>query len=179
MSNATVVYIALGSNFGDRLASLRSAVELLEQRPEIVVDRTTGVASLYETVPVGGPTGQSTFLNSAIRMRTMLGPMPLMECLLEIEQGMGRTRKVKWESRVIDLDLLLYDQCVCESPSLTLPHPRLHERRFVLEPLAEIAGEVTHPIFGVTIAKLNAALRAASDQRVVRIAGPEWANPQQ
>ncbi len=174
MIESVTAYIALGSNMVDRFVSMRRAVKLLTERDGIIVDCRTDVASLYETDPVGGPAGQARFLNSALRTRTSLKPLSLMEALLEIERTMGRQREVRWESRVIDLDLLLYGQLQFESPTLTLPHPRLHDRRFVLEPLAEIAGDVMHPMLGVTIDELNGTLRKTSIQGIIRIAGPEW-----
>ena len=160
---------------GDRLSSMRRAVALLAEHDGIIVDCRNDVASLFETEAVGGPAGQGKYLNSALRVRTRLEPLALMETLLEIERALGRKREVRWESRIIDLDLLLYGQMQFESQTLTLPHPRLHQRRFVLEPLSEIAGEVMHPKQGRTIAELNAELRGSLvDDEVVRIAGPEW-----
>jgi len=169
-------YIALGSNLGDRQPSLQRAIRLLSEVPVIGI-ASDGIASLYETDPVGGD-DLPLFLNSVIRVATTLGPADLMAALLEVERLMGRKREGRWGSRLIDLDLLLFGAHVTESPAVTLPHPRMHERRFVLEPLAEIAGEVLHPVLGATIAELNAALGDVSDQRIVRIAGPEWVKKQ-
>jgi 2-amino-4-hydroxy-6-hydroxymethyldihydropteridine diphosphokinase len=119
--------------------------------------------------------GQSAYLNSAVRVVTRLVPIELLGRLLSIENALGRTRGVRWGERRIDLDLLLYDEIVCDSPELTLPHPRLHERRFVLEPLSDIAADVMHPTLGKTVSQMAAELReGSSDESVVRVAGPAW-----
>ncbi len=176
MSEWVIAFIGLGSNVGDRLASMRRAVALLAEHEGIFVDLSADIAPLFETAPVGGPAGQAKYLNSVIRVRTRLDPAQLMEVLLEIERSLGRTRREQWGSRLIDLDLLLYGQMELESQALTIPHPRLHERRFVLAPLAEIAEEVVHPKLARTIAELNDELPLSTDDDVVRVAGPEWAS---
>lgn len=154
---------------------MRRALSMLADHDEIRFDRGGDIASLFETRPVGGPAGQGLYLNSALRVQTRLEPLEFLEILLEIERTLGRKRHVPRGSRIIDLDLLLYGQYLCNSASLTLPHPRLHERRFVLEPLAEIAGDLVHPTTGTTISELSGKLTGARDQEVVRIIGPEWA----
>ena len=133
-----VAYIALGSNLGDRPALLDRALAELRGRTGVEV---VHVSSLYETAPVGGPAGQGPYLNAAAELRTELAAAALLRLLLEVESGLGRVRTERDGPRTIDLDLLLYDDVVRDDNELTLPHPRLHQRLFVLQPLAEIAPE--------------------------------------
>src|SRR5262245_8677284 len=121
--------IALGSNLGDRAATLARAVELLRVAAEV---RVAAVSRWHETEPVGGPAGQGPYLNGALRLETSLAPEDLLTVLQRIETELGRTRTERWGPRTLDLDLLLYDDVTCNTPRLTLPHPRLAERRFVL-----------------------------------------------
>jgi 2-amino-4-hydroxy-6-hydroxymethyldihydropteridine diphosphokinase len=144
-------YIALGSNLGDRRAHLDRALQELARRPGVAVTR---VSSYHETEPVGGPPGQGRYLNAAAELNTELGPEQLLQVLLEIEQSLGRVRQERFGPRTIDLDLLLHGDQILDRPDLTVPHPRMHERLFVLEPLAEIAPEVIHPVLGVSVAEL-------------------------
>ena len=135
-------FIALGSNLGDRQQFLARAVDQIKEIPQ---SRLVHLSGWYETKPVGGPP-QGLFLNGAAQLRTELGPFELLGSLQKIEQELGRPSDHEpWASRVIDLDLLFYDDLILHSLSLTLPHPRLHERRFVLEPLHEIAPDWVHP----------------------------------
>ena len=126
-------YVALGSNLGDRLTNLRNAVNLLGERPGIRVLRSSRV---YETDPVGPP--QPDYLNAVIELDTDRSPHELLEACLEVERVLGRVRGERWGPRVIDLDLLVVDRRVVEDDALTLPHPRMHERGFVLVPLLEL-----------------------------------------
>jgi 2-amino-4-hydroxy-6-hydroxymethyldihydropteridine diphosphokinase len=144
--------IALGSNldskFGDREGNLREAVRRLG-----VLGAVRTVSSFYDTEPVGY-VSQPRFLNGALLLETELEPRELMSGLLAVEHAMGRDRVIAKGPRVIDLDLLLYGPVVMATAELTLPHPEMHRRQFVLEPLAEIAPEMVHPVLGKTIAEM-------------------------
>jgi 2-amino-4-hydroxy-6-hydroxymethyldihydropteridine diphosphokinase len=145
----TRAYVGLGANLGDREATIRRAVELL---PDVVA-----VSTLIETDPVGY-LDQPRFLNGVAALETELEPRELLNLLLEIERELGRTRDgPRFGPRTIDLDLLVYGQTQLDEPGLTLPHPRLHERRFVLEPLAELDPGLAVPGRG-TLDELIAAL---------------------
>jgi 2-amino-4-hydroxy-6-hydroxymethyldihydropteridine diphosphokinase len=145
-------YIGLGSNLGDRMATLRTAVQRLE-----TLGRITGVSSLYETEPVGY-LQQPRFLNAVVALETGLAPGDLLRELLGIELDLGRTRSFADAPRTLDLDLLLVDDLIFETTELTLPHPRLHERAFVLVPLAELSPERVHTVSGQTMRQLLRAL---------------------
>jgi 2-amino-4-hydroxy-6-hydroxymethyldihydropteridine diphosphokinase len=144
--------IALGSNldsqWGDRQANLLEAIERLQRLGDV-----TTISSFFDTEPVGY-LDQPRFLNAALLLQTDLTPLELLHGLMAIEHGMGRERIIDKGPRVIDLDLLLYDDVVMDAPELTLPHPSLHERRFVLEPLAEIVPGMVHPVLRKTVAEL-------------------------
>ncbi len=139
---ATLAYVGIGSNLGDREATIARALELLDDPPAL---RLVRVATLRETAPVGN-VDQPPFLNSVAALRTTLGPRELLDRLLAIEQALGRVRTgERWGPRTLDLDLLLYGDAVIDEPGLAVPHPRLHERRFVLEPLHELAPDLHVP----------------------------------
>jgi 2-amino-4-hydroxy-6-hydroxymethyldihydropteridine diphosphokinase len=150
---AAVAYIGLGSNLGDRRRNLERALEQLERVPGVEV---LAVSRFIETEPVG-PAGQGRYLNAAAALRTALPPGALLEAMQAIESAGGRDRAAEQRHgpRTIDLDLLLYGQEIIDGPPVTVPHPRMHERPFVLEPLAEIAANALHPAMGVTIESLR------------------------
>lgn len=150
-NHAVVAYIGIGSNLGDREANIRRAVEMLRQTPQVQVQR---VSRLLDNPAQGGPEDSPRFLNAAVEVQTALKAADLLKRLLEIEQVIGRRRHVKWEPRIIDLDLLLYGSSILSGENLMVPHPLMHERRFVLEPLAEIAPNAVHPVVQVTVATL-------------------------
>jgi len=145
-------YVALGANEGDRLANLESAVKRL--RETTTVD---AVSPIYETEPMGFA-DQPWFLNSVARVITLLFPTELLRVLQMIEDELGKATPFPNGPRIIDLDLLLYDDLVESSANLDLPHPGMHKRRFVLTPLADIAPDVIHPMIGQTIGEMLAAL---------------------
>ena len=155
-----IAYLSLGSNIGDRARNIARAITALRARGM----RVTRESSLYETEPLEF-LEQAWFLNGAIEVETELSPEQLMERLLEIEREMGRERRVPKGPRLIDMDILLYGEEVVRKPGLDIPHPRMAERKFVLVPLAEIAGEVTHPVSMMMIEEM---LEATADRSEVR-----------
>ncbi len=148
---SVTAYVGLGSNLGDRQNYLDRAIQALQDHANIEV---TQISSYYETEPIGGPPGQPDFLNAVVELQTDLAPEELLEVLQDIEQDLGRVRRERHGPRTIDLDLLLYGNVVQDRPELTIPHPRMHERGFVLEPLAEIAASAVHPRLGKTAGQL-------------------------
>jgi 2-amino-4-hydroxy-6-hydroxymethyldihydropteridine diphosphokinase len=154
MNCAATAYIALGSNLGDRRGYLCRARELLAETPGVLVSASS---SLYETTPVGGPAGQEPYLNAVLRLETTLPPQSLLATCLAIEALLGRQRTIPWGPRSIDLDLLLYGAARIDEPDLTVPHPRLHLRTFVLVPLCELAPDLFHPTLGCRLADFPAA----------------------
>ncbi len=143
-------YLALGSNVGDREEYIEQAITILRETPGIkVISRSSN----YETAPEGGKT-KSNFINAAVKINTNMLPDKLLEITQGIEDTLGRERGVEWGPRTIDVDILLYGQEVLTEDALTVPHPLMHERMFVLEPLKEIAPYVTHPILDRTISEL-------------------------
>lgn len=156
--------VALGSNLGSREALVDQAMAELT-----VAGRVRRRSRLYRTQPVGGPSGQGEFLNAAVVVETTLEPLPLLAVLQEIEARHARQRNTRWAARTLDLDLLLYDELVVDTAELAVPHPRMSFRRFVLEPTAEVAGEMSHPTIGWTIDRLLNHLDTAAD--VVAVLG--------
>jgi 2-amino-4-hydroxy-6-hydroxymethyldihydropteridine diphosphokinase len=158
----TRAYVALGANLGDRAAALARAVEALRATPLV---RVVAVSRHWETAPVGPP--QPPYLNAAVALDTELGALPLLARLHEIEREAGRTRGAERNlPRTLDLDLLLFGGLAIEAEEIVVPHPRMHERAFALEPLAEIAPDVVHPVLHETIAVLAERVR---DERFARV----------
>jgi 2-amino-4-hydroxy-6-hydroxymethyldihydropteridine diphosphokinase len=157
-----VYYLSLGSNVGDREVNLRAAIARLHTKGRVVA-----ASSFYETEPVE-VTDQAWFLNCAVALETAEAPEQLMSTILQIEQQMGRQREQRKGPRTIDIDVLLVGDTVIDTPTLTIPHPAMHLRRFVLEPLAEIAPALHHPLQLKTIQELLEALPKGQIVRRVR-----------
>ncbi|HTL71100.1 MAG TPA: 2-amino-4-hydroxy-6-hydroxymethyldihydropteridine diphosphokinase [Candidatus Eisenbacteria bacterium] len=150
-----VVYLGVGSNLGDREANIRRAVALLKEHEDIEI---TAVSDLIETAPQGGPP-QGDFLNGAVQIKTDLLPLDLLAQLKIVERRLGRVKHEPNAPRPLDLDILFYDDVVIvEGKNLTIPHPRLHERSFVLRPLVQLAPDFVHPRLGVTVKELERRL---------------------
>jgi 2-amino-4-hydroxy-6-hydroxymethyldihydropteridine diphosphokinase len=165
-SLAATVYLSLGANLGDRLANLRLALTRLQ-----TLARLEEVSSLYETQPQG-VSDQPLFLNAVCRVSTGLEPQALLRFLKNVERETGRQPGgERWGPRPIDLDILLYDDRVLDAPELTVPHPRLAERAFVLVPLCELAPELRHPLLGKTMKEL---LASVGKKGVRKIAPRAW-----
>ena len=151
MSGRPPVFLGLGTNLGDREANLSRGAALLGADGFTVTARS----SVYETEPVGGPP-QGAFLNQVLRGETDLQPESLLAVCLRTEAALGRVRRERYGPRVLDVDILLFGDRTADGPGLELPHPRLHERRFVLVPLAEVGAAAVHPRLGATVAELMA-----------------------
>ncbi len=150
------IYLSLGSNLGDRLNNLRKAISLLP--PKVKVSQQS---SIYETEP-WGYTDQPTFLNQVIKAETDLEPTSLLAFVKSLETSLGRQESFRFGPRSIDLDILFYDKFVMNTPQLTIPHPRIAERAFILVPLAEIAPDLVHPILNKTIQLLKTNVDSTS-----------------
>jgi 2-amino-4-hydroxy-6-hydroxymethyldihydropteridine diphosphokinase len=160
-------FVGLGSNLGDRAHNMRRAVELLRGSVEIAAQ-----SPLYETAPVGY-TDQGNFLNAVIEIATEIPAHALLVAMRDAEVALGKATRFENGPRTIDLDLLLYGDSVVETPDLSVPHPRMHERRFVLAPLADIAPDAMHPVLGKTISELLASLPSDG----VELSGERWRIP--
>ena len=157
-----LVYLSLGSNIGDRAENLNRAISLLGK-----LGTVAAVSTFYETEPVGF-TAQPWFLNCAVALETEKMPKQLLSAILDLEQQMGRRRTRKNGPRIIDIDILLFGNSVINTEGLVVPHPAMHERRFVLEPLAEIAPEVEHPVLKRKMQELRDALPPGQAVRKLR-----------
>ena len=151
----SIVYISIGSNLGNRQKNCLKAIEILKESGQKVGRQS----SMHETKP-WGIEEQPEFINMAVELETELQPIELLDLLKNIEIEMGREKTVKWGPRLIDLDILLYDNKIIDEDSLKIPHPLMHERLFVLEPLSEIAGEVIHPVLQKKIKDLRQIKKA-------------------
>jgi 2-amino-4-hydroxy-6-hydroxymethyldihydropteridine diphosphokinase len=145
----SVVYIGIGSNLGNSQENCLRAIELLQKKGIIITKRS----SLYETEP-WGVKDQPLFINMAIEIETGLKPKVLLKILKDVEKEVGRGKSIKWGPRIIDLDILLFDNIVLNEDDLKIPHPLMHKRDFVLRPLCEIAPDIKHPVLGKTIKEL-------------------------
>ena len=152
--------LLIGGNLGNRPALLQQAVQLIEQQAGKVVK----LSGLYETAPWGN-VQQPDYLNQALQISTPLAPLPLLHTLLNIEREIGRIRQQKWGARVIDIDIIFYNDAVISLPELKIPHPRMQNRQFVLVPLNEILPDWVHPVFQQTV---HALLAACDDELPVR-----------
>jgi 2-amino-4-hydroxy-6-hydroxymethyldihydropteridine diphosphokinase len=161
--------IGFGSNEGNRLDYCDRAITLLGLLPH---SRLAATSSLYETEPIleGAEPGPGWFLNGVVRLDTDITPQSLLKVCLEIERALGRNEERRKGPRTLDLDLLLYDDRVIQEPDLTVPHPRLHQRRFVLTPLADVAPDWRHPVLDRTVAEL---LLELADRSIVRPLDPQ------
>lgn len=154
--------IALGSNLGDSRAILEAALITLAATPEITLQARS---SWYRTQAVGPP--QPDFINGCALLKVQVSPHKLLETLLAVEAKFGRVRQERWGPRSLDLDFLLYDDLILNNPTLTLPHPRLRERAFVLVPLAEIASNWVEPVSGKAIAELVQAVDCSGVEKII------------
>lgn len=150
VSEAKTVYIAMGSNVGEKLNNCRKAIDLINSSDGCTV---RGISRFYRTEPVG-VTAQDWYVNAVIHIETILGPHELLRRLLSIESDMGRVRREKWEARVIDLDILLYGNEIIRMGELTVPHPLMHQRRFVLMPMVQLNPGLIHPVLGKSMSEL-------------------------
>ncbi len=165
METKVTAYLGLGANLGDRLEALRGSRQALQKSPAVKI---VASAPLYETAAVGGPARQPPYLNTVLQVETTLEPERLLALCHQIEKDFGRQRQEQWGPRTLDLDILFYDSIIRMDIELVLPHPRLHERAFVLFPLADLAPDLTHPVVFLTINELM--LRLDSTEGVQRVA---------
>jgi 2-amino-4-hydroxy-6-hydroxymethyldihydropteridine diphosphokinase len=154
-----ILYLALGTNLGDRFANLQAAIAALP--PAIHVRSQSPV---YEAPP-WGLTDQPAFLNMVLKGETYLGPLALLAHLKHLETQLGRTPSIRWGPRLIDMDILFYDELILDTPELIIPHPHLHERAFVLVPLADLEPDLVHPVFSMPVRELLSAVDTTGVKR--------------
>ena len=159
-----LAYIGFGSNIGDRLAHIQNAIHILSETEGITLQK---ISSLYKTDPVGYEE-QAQFLNGVAAIQTSLSPLSLLHTLKDIETAVGRQHRIRWGPREIDLDILIYGDLCVQTEKLVVPHPEMHLRGFVLVPLAEIAPDLVHPVFQVSIQTL---LNRFEDDKTVSESG--------
>lgn len=162
MGDATTAYLALGSNLGDRLGFLERARTELARLEH---SRLLACSRVYETTPVGGPGNQGPYLNAVLALATSLPPLELLRNCQFIEAACGREREKRWGARTLDIDLLLYGREVSTSKELTLPHPRMHRRAFVMRPLCDLAPTLRHPVLDKSMEQLLDELAPAIGDR--------------
>lgn len=155
-------YLLTGSNLGDRLSHLKQAVLHLTVHTAVEIDR---ISQVYETAP-WGKTDQQSFYNQALKIKTSLSAIELLDLVLDIEQRIGRKRKERWGPRCIDIDIIFYEDEISKTRQLELPHPRLQDRRFVLVPMVELTPNHLHPVFQKTVSEL---LEECKDQLAVTL----------
>ncbi|MDX9789091.1 MAG: 2-amino-4-hydroxy-6-hydroxymethyldihydropteridine diphosphokinase [Desulfobacterales bacterium] len=158
------VFISIGSNIGDRKANCLNGILSLSGLEGVIIKKTS---QFYETEPVDYR-DQDWFVNAALRLKTVLSPFDLLDALKRVEKKVGRKENpVRFGPRVLDLDIILYDDLVLSAPNLIIPHPRMHERRFVLKPICDIAPDTVHPVMQRTIRQLLNALKDEKHQHMV------------
>ena len=160
------VYLGFGSNLGDREAMLRAALDEVDRLPQT---QTVMASPIYETPPMG-PQDQRAYLNQAVKITTALSAIALIQALQQIEQQLGRAdvnQRQHWGPREIDIDLLLFGDDVIDLPNLSVPHPGMHQRWFVLKPLSDIAADLRHPVLGTCISKLLAGVDMPHSQKAL------------
>ena len=161
MIEENYVYLLLGSNLGDRLQVMQTARELIQKE----IGEIHAISSVYETAP-WGVLDQPAFLNQVVKIQTELKAEEVLRIILEIEHDLGRVRYERWGARVIDIDILYFRNLILNSARLTIPHPRLHERRFTLAPLAEIAPDYVHPVLNKSSLQLLASCPDDSEVKI-------------
>ena len=151
------VFISLGSNMGNRLGYIKNAIDALKHKSQV-----TTVSPIYETSPYGN-VEQGNFLNCAVYIKTVLPPFALLEYIHKVEKALGRERRIKWGPRTIDIDIVFYDEIILNTLELTIPHPDMQNRLFVLKPLADIAPQQYHPVLKKSVKDLLESLHFDKD----------------